>query len=99
MTAERRRHAAARSRQDRQFPLRAMRPPHRRGVSSVAGATVTSPNQRRGRMPSMRRNFDKVTRDGVPVIWLGANFWSRAGGPLMWRNYDPAVVRAELAVL
>jgi hypothetical protein len=31
--------------------------------------------------------------------WLGANFWSRIGGPLMWRSYDPAVVRAELAVL
>jgi endo-1,4-beta-mannosidase len=31
--------------------------------------------------------------------WLGANFWSRAGGPLMWRSYDPAVVREELAVL
>jgi len=31
--------------------------------------------------------------------WLGANFWSRTGGPLMWRSYDPAVVREELAVL
>ena len=26
-----------------------------------------------------------------PVSWLGANFWSRTGGPLMWRSYDPAV--------
>ena len=34
-----------------------------------------------------------------PVTWLGANFWSRTGGPLMWRNYDPATVREELAVL
>lgn len=31
--------------------------------------------------------------------WLGANFWSRAGGPLMWRHYDPALVREELATL
>lgn len=34
---------------------------------------------------------------GAP--WLGANFWSRAGGPLMWRSFDPALVREELAVL
>jgi endo-1,4-beta-mannosidase len=31
--------------------------------------------------------------------WLGVNFWSRAGGPLMWRAYDRDVVDAELAVL
>ena len=31
--------------------------------------------------------------------WLGVNFWSRAGGPLMWRAYDDGVVRAELATL
>jgi endo-1,4-beta-mannosidase len=36
---------------------------------------------------------------GAPAEWLGANFWSRTGGPLMWRSYDPEVVRAELAVL
>jgi endo-1,4-beta-mannosidase len=36
---------------------------------------------------------------GQPVNWLGANFWSRTGGPLMWRNYDPDTVRGELAVL
>lgn len=29
-------------------------------------------------------------------IWLGTNFWSRTGGPLMWRNYDPTLVREEL---
>ncbi len=33
------------------------------------------------------------------TTWLGVNFWSRTGGPLMWRNYDPAVVRDELATL
>ena len=54
----------------------------------------------------MHRNFAKVTSTGpasafagAPLTWLGANFWSRTGGPLMWRNYDPAVVREELAVL
>jgi endo-1,4-beta-mannosidase len=31
--------------------------------------------------------------------WLGANFWSRAGGPRMWTRYDAGVVRKELAVL
>jgi endo-1,4-beta-mannosidase len=33
------------------------------------------------------------------VSWLGVNFWSRTGGPLMWRTYDPNVVRDELATL
>ncbi|HEY3505650.1 MAG TPA: cellulase family glycosylhydrolase [Actinocatenispora sp.] len=47
----------------------------------------------------MRRNSAMVTVDGRAVAWLGANFWSRTGGPLMWRNYDPAVVRDELRVL
>jgi endo-1,4-beta-mannosidase len=31
--------------------------------------------------------------------WVGANFWSRTGGPRMWVRYDPDVVRDELAVL
>jgi endo-1,4-beta-mannosidase len=31
--------------------------------------------------------------------WLGANFWSRAGGPRMWQEFDPELVRGELAVL
>ncbi len=35
--------------------------------------------------------------DGRP--WLGANFWSRTGGPLMWRNYDSSVIEQELRVL
>ncbi|CAM01205.1 endo-1,4-beta-mannosidase [Saccharopolyspora erythraea NRRL 2338] len=47
----------------------------------------------------MRRNSAKVRVDGEPAVWLGANFWSRTGGPLMWRNYDPVVVRSELEVL
>ncbi len=32
-------------------------------------------------------------------LWIGANFWSRGGGPRMWTNYDAALVREELAVL
>jgi endo-1,4-beta-mannosidase len=47
----------------------------------------------------VHRNFEKVAPDGRPAIWLGANFWSRTGGPLMWRSYDPSVVAAELRVL
>ncbi|MBR7834721.1 cellulase family glycosylhydrolase [Actinospica durhamensis] len=35
----------------------------------------------------------------APGPWLGANFWSRAGGPRMWREFDPGLVRRELAVL
>jgi len=34
-----------------------------------------------------------------PRTWLGANYWSRSGGPLMWRTFDPALVREELRVL
>jgi endo-1,4-beta-mannosidase len=40
---------------------------------------------------------DKLLFGGRP--WLGANFWSRTGGPLMWRSYDPGVIAEELAVL
>jgi endo-1,4-beta-mannosidase len=47
----------------------------------------------------VRRPSTKLTVAGEPVSWLGANFWSRTGGPLMWRRYDPAVVREELRVL
>ena len=32
--------------------------------------------------------------------WVGANFWSRAGGPRMWTDrFDEAIVRDELLVL
>jgi endo-1,4-beta-mannosidase len=43
----------------------------------------------------VKRHFAKLPGPA----WLGANFWSRTGGPLMWRSYDPGVVRAELDVL
>ena len=45
-------------------------------------------------MAALRRPAPKLSR-----VWVGANFWSRAGGPLMWRTFDEAVVRAELQVL
>ena len=32
-------------------------------------------------------------------FWLGANYWSRAGGPRMWERFDEAVVREELRAL
>jgi endo-1,4-beta-mannosidase len=35
----------------------------------------------------------------LDTSWLGVNFSSRTGGPLMWRRYDPDVVRDELATL
>ena len=47
----------------------------------------------------MRRNTARITAAGGPAGWLGANFWSRTGGPFMWRSYDPDVIRAELRVL
>ena len=31
--------------------------------------------------------------------WIGANFWSRVGGPRMWSRYNAAIVREELGVL
>src|SRR5437588_532692 len=34
-----------------------------------------------------------------PAPWIGANFWSRRGGPLMWRQFSADTVRAELTVL
>ncbi|MFF4649221.1 cellulase family glycosylhydrolase [Streptomyces sp. NPDC001380] len=48
----------------------------------------------------MLRNSARLTdADGNPVTWLGANYWSRTGGPLMWRSYDPQVVEEELLAL
>lgn len=41
----------------------------------------------------------RLQSDDGPGTWLGANFWSRQGGPLMWRSYDRELVRAELDVL
>ncbi|HJU47257.1 MAG TPA: cellulase family glycosylhydrolase, partial [Gaiellaceae bacterium] len=35
----------------------------------------------------------------VDLPWIGANFWSRSGGPRMWSRYNASVVREELRVL
>jgi hypothetical protein len=47
----------------------------------------------------MRRSIDSGEGDlNTPKatnVWLGANFWSRAGGPRMWTRYDGAVARDE----
>ncbi|HKI92241.1 MAG TPA: cellulase family glycosylhydrolase [Gaiellaceae bacterium] len=40
-----------------------------------------------------------LATDGPRQPWIGANYWSRAGGPRMWSRYDPLVVREELATL
>src|SRR5215216_325368 len=44
---------------------------------------------------------EAVTPQGrdASTPWIGANFWSRTGGPRMWLRYSPAVVREELEVL
>lgn len=47
----------------------------------------------------MERPSPVLAVGDTPVVWLGANFWSRTGGPLMWKRYDPAVIRGELRVL
>jgi endo-1,4-beta-mannosidase len=47
----------------------------------------------------VKRQNRKVLVNGKPQIWTGVNFWSRTGGPLMWRSYDPAVIRAELELM
>src|ERR1700678_1558463 len=47
----------------------------------------------------MHRTTTRLMAAGQPVSWLGANFWSRAGGPLMWRSYDPAVITPERRAL
>lgn len=44
----------------------------------------------------MKRQSAKLRRDGQPDVWLGVNYWSRVGGPRMWRDYDAAVVGEEL---
>ena len=47
----------------------------------------------------MKRNAAKVTVHGQPRTWIGVNFWSRVGGPLMWGRYDGDVVQSELETM
>ncbi|WP_129842189.1 cellulase family glycosylhydrolase [Streptomyces sp. RFCAC02] len=44
----------------------------------------------------MQRNAAKLP--DTP-LWVGVNFWSRTGGPLMWRDYRPDVIDEELTVM
>jgi endo-1,4-beta-mannosidase len=54
---------------------------------STPGHAMTHPTDGRASSPD------------TALPWLGANFWSRSGGPRMWSRYDGALVREELAVL
>ncbi|MCG5217857.1 cellulase family glycosylhydrolase [Streptosporangium soli] len=47
----------------------------------------------------MKRQSAKIGLPDDPQIWIGVNYWSRTGGPLMWRSYDPEVVGAELRAM
>ncbi|MFJ2442016.1 cellulase family glycosylhydrolase [Streptomyces sp. NPDC087658] len=47
----------------------------------------------------MPRPAARISVGDHSVTWIGANFWSRTGGPLMWRSYDGEVVAEELRVL
>ena len=42
---------------------------------------------------------DRLATVGHQRPWVGANFWSRVGGPRMWDRYDGQIVRQELATL
>ncbi len=44
----------------------------------------------------MKRQSARLSANDKPDIWIGVNFWSRVGGPRMWRDYDSAVVGEEL---
>ena len=45
------------------------------------------------------RPMHMINSSGQSRPWIGANFWSRTGGPRMWSRYDPGIVREELRVL
>ncbi|GGF20775.1 cellulase family glycosylhydrolase [Subtercola lobariae] len=47
----------------------------------------------------MKRQSARLNENGEPIVWLGVNFWSRVGGPRMWRDYDAAVVGEELRTM
>lgn len=47
----------------------------------------------------MKRQSAKLEFQGRAINWIGVNFWSRAGGPRMWREYDPEIVEQELVAM
>ncbi|HET7304952.1 MAG TPA: cellulase family glycosylhydrolase [Segeticoccus sp.] len=46
-----------------------------------------------------RRDLAALRVNGRAASWVGANFWSRRGGPLMWRQDADDTWRAELLIL
>ena len=59
---------------------------------ATLGSAMTQPNDGQHGHP-----IESDIAASLP--WLGANFWSRAGGPRMWARYDAGIVREELSVL
>jgi endo-1,4-beta-mannosidase len=47
----------------------------------------------------MKRNAAKLRGPEGTTVWIGVNYWSRTGGPLMWRDYRPEVIDEELRVM
>ena len=45
------------------------------------------------------RPMRALAGEGGRRPWIGANFWSREGGPRMWSRYDGDIVRQELRSL
>lgn len=43
----------------------------------------------------MQQNSAKVVSCGRPVCRLGADFWSRRGGPRYWPDFQPAADRID----
>ena len=62
----------------------------------VCGGLVVRPGTRRAKADRVTAALSTTLRG---PSWIGANFWSRAGGPRMWSRYDAGLVRDELAVL
>jgi len=51
-------------------------------------------------MTDQRFSDGKLGNNAIASLpWVGANFWSRTGGPRMWSRYDGDVVREELSTL
>src|ERR1700722_15368843 len=74
-----------------------------RGVGRCPGVGLWershAPARRASEGTAMKRNSAKAGTGNDPELWVGVNFWARSGGPRMWTNYDPAIVREELATM
>src|SRR5439155_23988039 len=60
--------------------------------------------RRPARLQRLRQRHRNARMPTGPVslpkrFLVGANYWSRAGGPRMWERFDEAMVKAELAAL